>query len=62
MRGFLALISSFMLLTASASAQDAAVSEQARQGYRHGSAGGGVDTVTRMITERMHQQSSDSHS
>ena len=56
MRGFLALISSFVLLTATASAQDAAYPNRAIKIVVSVPAGGGVDTVTRMVAEGLHKK------
>ena len=56
MRCFLVLISSFMLLTASASAQDAAYPNRAIKIVVSVPAGGGVDTVTRMVAEGLRKK------
>ena len=58
MRGLLALISSFLLLTAAASAQDAAVNYPNRPIKIIVSvpAGGGVDTVTRIVAEGLRKK------
>jgi len=56
MRGFLALISSFVLLTATASAQDAAYPNRAIKIVVSVPAGGGVDTVTRMVAEGLRKK------
>jgi tripartite-type tricarboxylate transporter receptor subunit TctC len=58
MRALLALISSFVLLTASASAQDTAANYPNRPIKIIVSvpAGGGVDTVTRIVAEGLHKK------
>jgi tripartite-type tricarboxylate transporter receptor subunit TctC len=56
MRGLLALISSFLLLTATASAQDAAYPNRAIKIVVSVPAGGGVDTVTRMVAEGLRKK------
>ena len=58
MRGFLALIFSFMLLSAGASAQDAAATypNRAIKIVVSVPAGGGVDTVTRMVAEGLRKK------
>ena len=56
MRGFLALISSFLLLTATASAQDAAYPNRPIKIVVSVPAGGGVDTVTRMVAEGLRKK------
>ena len=58
MRGLLALISSFLLLTAAASAQDAAVNypNRAIKIIVSVPAGGGVDTVTRIVAEGLRKK------
>jgi len=56
MRGFLALISSCMLLATTASAQDAAYPNRAIKIVVSVPAGGGVDTVTRMVAEGLRKK------
>src|SRR4029077_12220531 len=56
MRGFLALISSLLLLAVTASAQDPAYPNRAIKIVVSVPAGGGVDTVTRMVAEGLRKK------